>query len=140
MTVEPAASDMLSVLVVDDDLSVRRLLRVVLPLAGPFRIVGEAGDGDSAIDLAVAEKPDIVVLDYMMPIKTGARTAERLREVSPSSDIVFFSAYVDAMNEGHDMFITSLSLGCEIVPKGDTTRLEEVMARVAARRKGVSAA
>ena len=127
-------------MVVDDDMSVRRLLRVVLPLVGNYAIVGEAADGPQAVELAAESLPDIVVLDYMMPIQTGAKTAVYLKQVAPDADIVFFSSYTDALDPGHDMFMTSIEYGCEIVPKGDTSRLEEVLTRVVERRARLGAA
>lgn len=122
------------VLVVDDDMSVRRLLRVVLPLVGHYVIVGEAASSQQALDLVAEADPDIIVLDHMMPIQTGAAAAGHLKRACPDADIVFFSAYTDALDAGHEIFTVSVELGCEIAPKGDTTRLEEALSRVVERR------
>lgn len=119
---------------VDDDMSVRRLLRVVLPLVGHYTIVGEAANAEQAVEAAASAQPEIIVLDYMMPIQTGAMAAAHLKHACPDADIIFFSAYTDALDAGHEIFTVSVELGCEIVPKGDTTRLEEVLSRVVERR------
>src|SRR4051794_9354598 len=52
-----------TVLLVDDMADLRFLLRVVLETDGAFDVVGEAGDGQSAVDLSARTQPDVIVLD-----------------------------------------------------------------------------
>lgn len=105
-----------------------------MPLVGHYTIVGEAGSSAQALDAVCEARPDIIVLDYMMPVVTGAAAAGRLKQACPDADIIFFSAYTDALDAGHEIFTVSVELGCEVVPKGDTSRLEEVLSRVVERR------
>jgi DNA-binding response OmpR family regulator len=76
----------LSVLVVEDDASMRLLVTVNLELAG-FRVTA-AATGAEGLELAESEKPDLVLLDVMLPDLGGFEVAERLPEIP----IVFMSA------------------------------------------------
>lgn len=66
-----------TVLIVDDHPSFRRLARRLFEEAG-FTVVGEARDGQSALDSARALRPDLVLLDVMLPDISGIELAERL--------------------------------------------------------------
>jgi putative two-component system response regulator len=88
----PAPSPRRRILVVDDEFAMRALCRVNLVAAGME--VLEADDGTSALQLVTAEKPDLVVLDVMMPGLNGWEVAEALAEDPATRDIpiVFLSA------------------------------------------------
>ena len=62
---------MIRVLIADDHAVVREGIRHVLHTDGGFEIVGEASDGQQAVDFAQALRPDVVVLDLSMPILSG---------------------------------------------------------------------
>jgi DNA-binding NarL/FixJ family response regulator len=66
-----------SVLIVDDHPSFRASARTLLELDG-FEVVGEAGDGASALDLAERLRPELVLLDIALPDTSGFDVAERL--------------------------------------------------------------
>lgn len=68
---------MKTILVVDDEPSLRALISTTLADA-EYRIV-EAGDGNSALRLAREELPDLLLLDWMLPGRSGIEVAERLR-------------------------------------------------------------
>lgn len=67
-------------LLVDDHALLRRALAKALVLHDDFDVVGEAGDGREALRLAAKLKPDVVLLDVVMPGLGGIETARRLRE------------------------------------------------------------
>ena len=67
------------VLVVDDAAGVRRDLRLLLELTGDLEVVGEAGDGQQALETAVGLLPDVVILDLAMPGLDGYQTAVLIR-------------------------------------------------------------
>jgi DNA-binding response OmpR family regulator len=73
------------VLVVDDEAPIRELCRVNLELAG-FE-VDEAGDGIQALDAVRRRRPDVVLLDVMMPNMDGWETLQRLKEDDETADI-----------------------------------------------------
>jgi DNA-binding response OmpR family regulator len=68
------------VLVADDDPLIQRLVRTHLDRAG-FRVLS-AADGEEALDVAVAEQPDLIVLDLMLPKLDGFEVCKRIREFS----------------------------------------------------------
>lgn len=79
------------VLVVDDHPDFRRLARALLEAAG-YRVVGEAGDGDTALARARELQPDIVLLDVQMPGRDGIAVAEALEHDAHPPAVVLVSA------------------------------------------------
>lgn len=79
------------VLLVDDVVEVRRLVRLALRVRGSFEVVAEAGDGAEAVRLVAATRPDIVVLDLGLPDLAGREVLSRIRIGSPGSKVVVFS-------------------------------------------------
>ena len=66
-----------TILVADDEESLRLLIRTTLE--SPEVTILEAGDGSSALEMARQERPDLIVLDWMMPGKNGLEVARELR-------------------------------------------------------------
>ncbi|HEY8591842.1 MAG TPA: PAS domain S-box protein [Sphingomicrobium sp.] len=85
--VRPAAS----VLVIDDDPDVRGFVVHALEEQG-YR-VREAGDGAEGLQLLDRERPDLVIVDFIMPGMSGAEVASRIREKLPEQPILFVSGY-----------------------------------------------
>jgi len=79
------------VLLVDDAAEVRRLVRIALRYHGGFDVVGEAGAGLEAVDLASQLRPDVVLLDLGLPDLAGRDVLTRLRETSPAAKVVVFT-------------------------------------------------
>jgi len=79
------------VLLVDDVVDVRRLVRTALRFRGGFEVVGEAADGSDAVRLAGELHPDVVVLDLGLPDLAGRDVLTRIRDESPKSKVVVFS-------------------------------------------------
>lgn len=68
------------VLVVDDHPSVREMVRVVLATDPAIRIVGEASNGREALDRIASVRPDVVIMDIVMPELNGLDALHRIRE------------------------------------------------------------
>lgn len=80
------------VLLADDHIVVRQGIRSLLERAG-FEVVGEADDGQEAVRLAEKLSPDIVVLDYAMPLLNGIDTARAIRKVSERTRIILLTMF-----------------------------------------------
>jgi DNA-binding NarL/FixJ family response regulator len=83
------------VVVADDSETIREAVRVVLSSSGAL-IVGEAGDGAAAVELADELAPDVVVLDLCMPVLDGLAALERIRAEHPETQVVVLSVHEDA--------------------------------------------
>jgi RNA polymerase sigma factor (sigma-70 family) len=79
------------VLLVDDSTSMRRVLRGLLEDAG-IEVVGEATDGAEGVELAVALRPDVVLMDWRMPRLDGVQATARIRQRLPEVQVVMFSS------------------------------------------------
>ena len=80
-------------LLVDDDASMRDLLRLTFELHPRFEVLAEAANGADAVSAARAHQPDAVILDVMMPGTDGLEALPRILAASPQSKIIVFSAY-----------------------------------------------
>ena len=89
------ASERIKVLVVDDTDHVREMVVTILEIDG-FDVVGQLRDGEAAVEAADRLDPDVVVLDYMMPVLDGIDTSRRIRAARPRQTIIMYSAFVDA--------------------------------------------
>lgn len=81
------------VLLADDTASVRMLLRGTLEASRDFEVVGEAGDGAQAVEMAAALQPDMVLLDLAMPVLGGMEAIPQIRSRAPGARVVVVSGY-----------------------------------------------
>ena len=79
------------VIVVDDQELFRRGLVMLLGVEPDIEVVGEAGDGVTASDLAVSTMPDVVLLDVRMPKRSGLQACMRIKEEVPSARIIMLT-------------------------------------------------
>jgi len=85
--------DEITALIVDDHEVVREGLRLSLSRAPHIRVVGEAADGASAVELAQRRKPDVVIMDVRMPGMDGLEATRVLSEQAPDAKVLIFTAY-----------------------------------------------
>lgn len=83
----------MNVLIVDDEPPARSRLRQLLEEDGVHRVVGEAGNGRQALEMAAALQPDVVLLDISMPGLNGIETARHLNTFERPPSIIFTTAY-----------------------------------------------
>ena len=86
---------MITVVVADDHRLVREGIRALLERAHDIKVLGEADDGDQAVELVAELAPDALVMDITMPGTNGLEAAARLRESSPDTSVVILSMHSD---------------------------------------------
>lgn len=90
-----------TILVVDDHPVYREGVVTVLDAASDFELVGEASDGELAIELAYQLHPDVILMDINMPVKNGIRAAREIAERGTLTKVVIMSAYNSEEQAAH---------------------------------------
>jgi DNA-binding NarL/FixJ family response regulator len=90
---EGAQVNEITVLIVDDHEVVREGLRLSLSRAPHVRVIGEAGDGEQAIQLVERRKPDVVVMDVRMPGMDGLEATKAILKQVPDAAVLIFTAF-----------------------------------------------
>ncbi len=117
-----------TVLIADDMPHVRQDLRTVLQLAGqasdkPVEILGEAENGNQAVQKAVALQPDVVIMDLEMPQLDGFAATRQIKAASPSTKILILTVHAapedqcKALQAGADGFLVKGVPVAEIICK-----------------------
>ncbi len=83
----------IAVMLVDDHLLVRRGFRRMLEDDSGIRVVAEAGDGQEAIDTALRERPDVIVMDFALPSMNGAVATRRIVTAAPEIAVLILSMH-----------------------------------------------
>ena len=86
----------ISVLLVDDHSLVRRGFRRMLEDATGIRVVGEASDGQEAVEAVGALKPQVVVMDFSLPSMNGAVATRRIRQLCPETEVLILSMHAES--------------------------------------------
>src|ERR1700751_4674891 len=96
------------ILIVDDFKDWRRKLHLLLQARPEWQVIAEASEGFEAIQKAEDLKPDLILLDFGLPKLNGLEASRRIKQLSPSSKIVFLS-----QNNDPDLVLTALSAGAK---------------------------
>jgi DNA-binding NarL/FixJ family response regulator len=83
---------MVRILIADDHLLLRQVVREIVEREPDLEVIAEAGDGQEAIARAAETQPDVVLMDLMMPVCDGFQATEQILACSPGSRVVIFSA------------------------------------------------
>ena len=86
------SSEYIRVMVVDDHSVVRIGLSQILEQSEEFEVVGQAADGEEAVRVAAEVSPDLVVMDVMMPNKSGVEACREIMESAPNTRVVMLTA------------------------------------------------
>jgi DNA-binding NarL/FixJ family response regulator len=86
---------MLRILIADDHEIVRRGVRQIVEAHPGWEVCGEAADGQTALNLAIQEKPDVMVLDVSLPVMNGIAVTRRLRQDAPQTRVLLFTMHDD---------------------------------------------
>ena len=109
------------VVVADDHKVVRAGIRELLSDEPDIAVVGEARDGREAVELAVAQRPDVVVMDINMPELSGVEATRQIRAAAPQVRVLVLTAYHDdpyiygLLDAGASGYILKTAEGQEIV-------------------------
>ena len=95
MSPDPAPNARVRVLLVDDHTVVRRGLRLVFELEDDLEIVGEAADGREALERVAELRPDVVVMDLLMPVMNGVEATRAIRAAYPDVEVVALTSVLE---------------------------------------------
>ena len=87
-----SSEDRIGVMVVDDHPIMRTGLRDALGASGRFEVVGQAGDGDEAVRTAEELRPEVIVMDVIMPNKDGIDACRDIMELLPNTRVLMLTA------------------------------------------------
>jgi two-component system, NarL family, response regulator LiaR len=118
---EPHPRDPIKVLVVDDHWVVRQGLRMFLDQEPAITVVGEASDGREAIEVARRLKPDVVLMDILMPHVDGIEAITRIKAEMPRIEVIALTSVLqgrsvsDAIQAGAIGYLIKDTKGDELV-------------------------
>jgi DNA-binding NarL/FixJ family response regulator len=111
----------LRVVLADDQPTILRMVRMILGEHPHLEVVGEAPDGAEAVSMVATLKPDVVVLNVMMPKMSGFEAARQIHAQSPAVSIVILSTHKDdqfiaaARESGATGYVEKQFAGTELV-------------------------
>ena len=122
---------MLRVLIADDHEMIRRGIRDVVECHPDWEVCGEACDGQEALDLAIKEQPNVVVLDISLPTMNGLAVTRRLKQEVPKASVLLFT-----MHDEDDTISGGLAAGArgDVLKTDSSQHLEAAIAALGARR------
>ena len=107
----------MTIVLVDDHALVREGLREIIDQTGEFRVVGEASDGFEAVAVVDRLRPDLVLLDVIMPRKDGVTACREIMELVPGTKVVVLTA-----SREQDAVIEALAAGATGYLQKSTSR------------------
>jgi DNA-binding NarL/FixJ family response regulator len=84
-----------TILLADDHVLVRQGTRELLEHENDLLVVGEAGDGEEAVELAANLHPDVIIMDIAMPKMSGIEATRKIKSMQPDTAVLILSAYDD---------------------------------------------
>lgn len=94
--------DKIKIMLAEDHVMVREGTRELIQHEEDMEVVGEAGDGEEAVQLATRTRPDVIIMDITMPKLNGIEATKQIKAAMPSSAILILTAY------DNDQYVTAL--------------------------------
>lgn len=115
---EPArAAGQCRVLVVDDDEVMRRCVARLIKVESGLELIGEAADGQAAVEMVLSLQPDLVIMDVRMPFMDGIEATRRIMAERPETVVIGFSSFCESnirgaiLSAGAVDFVAKVDLG-----------------------------
>lgn len=89
-------SGCISIVIVDDHFMVRQGVRAFLETQPGLQVVGEAGDGEAGVQAVAQHRPDVVLMDLVMPICDGVEATRRVKEISPQTQVIILTSFLES--------------------------------------------
>jgi NarL family two-component system response regulator LiaR len=109
-------TETIKVLIVDDHQVVRQGLRTFLDLQDDIAVIGEAADGLAAVDLVAQLRPDVVLMDIVMPRLDGIEATRRIRELGTGAGVIVLTSFA-----GDEQVVPALEAGASSYLLKDVT-------------------
>lgn len=97
---------MIKVMLVDDQIILAEGIKSVLETGGDISVVGVAGDGVQAVEMAERERPDVVLMDIRMPNMNGVAATKKIKEILPECKIIILTTFDDS-----DYILSAINVG-----------------------------
>ena len=124
------------ILIADDHTVVRTGLAALIDTIPGMTVVGEACNGDEAVCMAVKLKPDVIIMDLMMPKKDGAAATEELHRLAPETRVLLLTSF--ATSDGISRAIDAGATGA-VMKDSPNDVLIDAVRTVAAGGEAISA-
>lgn len=116
MTQEDRNGRRVRVVIADDQRPTRQGLKALLSLLPPsVEVIGEAGNGQAAVELVAERRPDVVIMDVRMPVVDGLEATRQIKSRWPEIRVIALTMYptyrADAQAAGADVFLLK---GCSV--------------------------
>jgi len=85
--------DKIRILLADDHAMVREGTKALLEQEGDLEVIAEAGDGKKAVQLAIRQRPDVVIMDFAMPKLNGIEATRQIKAIDPTITVLVLTAY-----------------------------------------------
>ena len=93
-------------MLVDDQIILAEGIKSVLETGGDISVVGVAGDGVQAVEMAERERPDVVLMDIRMPNMNGVAATKKIKEILPECKIIILTTFDDS-----DYILSAINVG-----------------------------
>ena len=142
MHIPPSDSPPIRVLIADDQALIRRGMSLIISAEADIEVIGQAADGNEAVALALALKPDVVLMDLNMPVKGGVVATREITTQLPNTRIMVLTTFdtdvmvFDAVRAGAQAYLLKDTSEAEVldtiraVHRGESRLTPQIAAKV----------